>query len=287
MIQDNRLKILVCTHKEFSYKENEFFLPIHVGKEISDVDLSYQGDNTGDNISSKNKNYCEITALYWAWKNLPDTKYIGLCHYRRYFLFNHQSLTKIDRLPVLDFDEKFAAKINPNLEGIEGILENYDIIISNEKRIFFYLKDNYITDPVCLKSHFETVEEIILNKYPEYRESMEVVFKGHSLHHFNMFIMKTEQFSSYMDWLFGIFDECEKVIDLTGLNPVQARVYGFLSERLLTLYVHHNNLKKHQVKVGFINPDHRLFKYFKSNNYYINEMLYYCLNFLNKYVKKS
>ena len=34
---------------------------------------------TGDHISSKNPNYCELTGLYWAWKNL-DCEYIGLCH---------------------------------------------------------------------------------------------------------------------------------------------------------------------------------------------------------------
>jgi hypothetical protein len=63
-------KILICTHKEFNYIPDNSFLPIHVGKEISAVDLPYQVDNTGTNISSKNKNYCELTALYWAWKNL-------------------------------------------------------------------------------------------------------------------------------------------------------------------------------------------------------------------------
>ena len=77
------IKILVATHKKYWMPEDDVYLPIHVGRE-GKADLGYVGDNTGDNISEKNANYCELTGLYWAWKNLK-CDYIGLCHYRRYF----------------------------------------------------------------------------------------------------------------------------------------------------------------------------------------------------------
>ena len=80
-------KILVCCHTNDIYKSDEQYFPIHVGKEISDKIINIQGDNTGDNISEKNKSFCELTGMYWAWKNLPKSDYIGLCHYRRYFDF--------------------------------------------------------------------------------------------------------------------------------------------------------------------------------------------------------
>ena len=80
-------KILVCCHKPADIPDNGIFLPVHCGKALSDKDLGMTGDDTGDNISAKNPNYCELTALYWAWKNLKGTEYIGLYHYRRFFSF--------------------------------------------------------------------------------------------------------------------------------------------------------------------------------------------------------
>lgn len=77
------IKILVAAHKAYWMPENPVYLPLQVGAE-GKPKLGYTPDNTGDNISAKNPCFCELTGLYWAWKNL-DCEYIGLCHYRRYF----------------------------------------------------------------------------------------------------------------------------------------------------------------------------------------------------------
>ena len=83
-------KIIVATHKQFTMPEDaELYLPIHVGSEGKEK-LGYQCDNEGDNISNLNPYYCELTGLYWAWKNL-DCDYLGLVHYRRYFTSKSQS----------------------------------------------------------------------------------------------------------------------------------------------------------------------------------------------------
>ena len=84
-------KILVCCHKKDVFASDPPYFPIQVGKALSSVDLGITGDDTGDNISGKNPSYCELTGLYWAWKNLKDTDVIGLCHYRRYFDFHRQT----------------------------------------------------------------------------------------------------------------------------------------------------------------------------------------------------
>ena len=67
-----KVKILVCCHKPDKWLSDDVYIPIHCGKAVSKVNLGIQGDDTGDNISTKNPNYCELTAMYWAWKNLKD-----------------------------------------------------------------------------------------------------------------------------------------------------------------------------------------------------------------------
>lgn len=80
-----KIKILVAQHKEAEVFHNEVYIPIHVGKALSKTELGILCDDTGDNISHLNPYFCELTAQYWAWKNMHDVEYIGLCHYRRYF----------------------------------------------------------------------------------------------------------------------------------------------------------------------------------------------------------
>lgn len=86
-------KIIVATHKQFTMPaDTDLYLPIHVGSEGKEK-LGYQCDNEGDNISSLNPYYCELTGLYWAWKNL-ECDYIGLVHYRRYFTAKRHSYSE-------------------------------------------------------------------------------------------------------------------------------------------------------------------------------------------------
>lgn len=82
-----KIQILVCAHKKDPNIRNEYpYKAIQVGKALHPKEyFGYLCDNEGDNISEKNSSYSEWTALYWGWKNIHDTKYLGLCHYRRYF----------------------------------------------------------------------------------------------------------------------------------------------------------------------------------------------------------
>ena len=52
IMQNVRIKILVCHHKQSPYIKNECVLPIEVGKFLHTTKLDYCiGDDTGDNIS--------------------------------------------------------------------------------------------------------------------------------------------------------------------------------------------------------------------------------------------
>lgn len=94
------------------------YLPVQVGAE-GKTDLGYTRDNTGENISSKNPSFCELTGLYWAWKNL-DADYIGLVHYRRHF----GEKTKEPLKGVLS-----SQQLHP-------LLGKYKILCAKEKKIF-------------------------------------------------------------------------------------------------------------------------------------------------------
>ena len=84
------IKIFVMTHKQFEDPTDSMYVPLQVGHAIS-PELGYLADDTGDNISRKNKSFCELTGIYWLWKNFHTCDYIGICHYRRY-LINRQGL---------------------------------------------------------------------------------------------------------------------------------------------------------------------------------------------------
>ena len=79
------VNIFVVAHKPFEILRSKVLVPIHVGRadscfrvEMADI----IGDDTGENISEKNPQYCEMTAHYWIWKNVKDTEFVGVCHYR-------------------------------------------------------------------------------------------------------------------------------------------------------------------------------------------------------------
>ena len=81
-------KIFSVYHKPFLTPDLPFIIPIHAGKKLSSIELGYEGDDTGDNISLLNASLCELTVLYYIWKNKDKHQFThwGLCHYRRYFI---------------------------------------------------------------------------------------------------------------------------------------------------------------------------------------------------------
>ena len=85
---NSNIKIFISCHKECTLLKNKYIYPIQVGSALADKrfpDMLH--DDVGDNISSLNPMYCELTAQYWAWKNV-DADYYGFMHYRRYFSLN-------------------------------------------------------------------------------------------------------------------------------------------------------------------------------------------------------
>ena len=67
------------------------YVHIWAGKNSRIADTKLLGDDTGDNISIKNKYYSELTGIYWIWKN-EKSDIVGTSHYRRFFTDSKVSL---------------------------------------------------------------------------------------------------------------------------------------------------------------------------------------------------
>lgn len=231
------IKILVAAHKKYWMPDDSVYMPLHVGAEGKN-DLGYIKDNTGDNISSKNPNFCELTGLYWAWKNLK-ADYIGLVHYRRYFT----------RKEVRNIEKK-KEQILTGAEW-EKLLDSCSIIVADKRK--YYIETN--------RSHYnhahhreglDITEEIIKEIYPEYHVAFSTVMNRTWAHMFNMFVMRKDYYDQYCQWMFAVLFELEKRLDISSYDAYEARVYGFVSELLLDVWIEKNKMPYTEQNVSFM-----------------------------------
>lgn len=210
--------------------DDDVYMPLHVGRE-GKGDLGYIGDNTGDNISSKNANYCELTGLYWAWKNLK-CDYIGLCHYRRYFGKKGKFITYIREEKERVFKKKDYEERLCDCDVLLPKAMNFDgMTIGEHYRQYHYWKD------------LEKTRLVLEKEYPTYVKSFDLVMNSNRGYFANMFVTNKSIFDSYCEWLFNILFKIEKENDLSAYDSYQARIYGFLSERLFNVFLHKQNFK--------------------------------------------
>lgn len=230
------IKVIIAAHKKYKMPNDKLYLPVQVGKHGKDA-LGYKTDDEGENISSKNPYFCELTGIYWAWRNL-NADYIGLSHYRRHFS-NKKKLPK-------DIEGRIDSTLK--YEEAEKILENVDIILPKKRK--YYIENLY--DHYKHTMYVEPLDEtrkIIEEKYPDYLKEFDKLHSRTSAHMFNMFIMKKEVFDDYCKWLFDILFELEKRVDIEQYDTFHARFFGRVSELLLDVWINTNNLKYEEVKV--------------------------------------
>ena len=258
-IDPSEIKILVCCHKKCELPPNPdgIFLPIHVGAAISKDNMGMQRDDQVngepcDNISDKNKNFCELTALYWAWKNIkkiyPNIKYIGLNHYRRYFDFAVNDTFKDLKIRK----ESEISSYSLNTVRLNNFLQQGNCILAKKNIYFYPIYIDYCINHIS--DDYRLLKTIIQKTAPDYARSFYYIFNvNNKLSPFNMFITTYEEFEKYCDWLFSILFEVEKAKSLEGYSSVQARIYGYMAERLFNVYIYHNNIKKTFLPIEWYN----------------------------------
>ena len=233
------IKIIIAAHKPYWMPEDTVYLPLHVGRE-GKPDIGFRGDDSGENISCKNGTFCELTGIYWTWKNVK-ADFAGLVHYRRYFTKKEQRNIALRKEQIL------------KRQDWERLLKDSPVIVANKRK--YYIETN--------RSHFnhahpreslDLTELIIKEKYPEYADTFSLVMNRTWAHMFNMFVMRKDLFDSYCEWLFSVLFELEKRLDISRFDAYNTRVFGFVSERLLDVWLEKNKIPYKEQNVSFMEP---------------------------------
>ena len=247
-----KIEIFVATHKPVDLFEATSLVPVQVGSALAAERFPWAlHDDEGEGISEQNPLYCELTAQYWAWKNV-DADYYGFCHYRRYFDFSDERHKENPWGEVMEEYVGPAAQARYGLddETIARVVEGCDVITTEFKdlrrfpggvgtpRKHYELADRLPADAL------ERVVAILKEMHPEYAEDADDFLDGHTSCFCNMFIMRREPFFAYCEWVFPILARFVAETDMSDYSVEALRTPGHLAERLFNIYY------RHQMRTG-------------------------------------
>lgn len=221
------LTIYVATHVKFDPPKDPVYVPLHVGKK-GKPDLGYPGDDTGENISDLNFLYGELTGLFWIWQNVHDVDYVGLCHYRRYFInARKEAMGKREYLELLG---QYDAILPRHMECEGSYYQHFGM--SHNRR------------------DLDAVGRALKRIYPSYGEAYDQAMEGAIYYWGNLVVTSLSVLKAYAEWLFQIFVEASEEIDVSGYDDYHRRVYGFLSEQMFYVFALANGLNCCEAAVG-------------------------------------
>lgn len=222
------------------------------GKDLEWLRQNTIGDDSGDNISFKNREFCELTALYWVYKNYDLTNYshVGFMQYRRHFIFNESSFksTKnnfeeesfsIKRYPKIN--NQYIDTIGLTEERLQEYIKKYDCIIPYAGNLSRAKVDSiwldyaqqipglHIDDLILLREIFAQIHPSEIKEFDFYLSQPNKLM-------YLMFILKKDIFFDYCRYLFNILFEVEKKLDVSLYTPNGRRTMGFLGEILYGYY---------------------------------------------------
>lgn len=228
------LQIFKMVHQDDNILQNyfcypEYFIPLQVGAALANRNILPNRDDYGENISYKNRNYSELTGLYWIWKNILNdslitrNNYVGLAHYRRFLdLTNDEMLKLIDN--EIDVVLPYPMPYEPNIEA-------------HHNR---YLSQN----------EWSAVLQALNELYPEYAKVFIKILKQKYLYNFNIILAKGQVMNAYCEWLFPLLFRIEQLSDPNG-TKIPNRFMGYIGETLETLYFMYNKNSFQIAHVGF------------------------------------
>lgn len=269
------LQLLTCYYKDVLIDTaNPVFLNIQCGRQATGIQLDMLGDDTGQNISGRNRYWSEITGLYWAWKNMEKCDYVGLCSYRRFFNFKQDPSRPIQ---IVSYAEGQRAIDMIDMPEMAVLFSKYDVVLP-KPYVYAYsirrvLSMNYRDEDFLL------LERLVEIKYPEYFDAYKKVFyDANTMIGHNMFILSWENFNKYCEWVFDILLEIETKIDPRDYPVNQVRVFGYMHELLLAVYIEKHKLRTFISQLTWISNDSKKFKF--------NNPLYRCAAYSYYYLTR-
>lgn len=262
------IKVVVAAHKQYKMPQDNMYLPIHVGAK-GKSDIGYERDDKGDNISEKNNTYCELTGMYYAWKNL-DADYLGLVHYRRHFSVKSKRYIKENGVFESIMSKEEACRI----------FEEYDLIVPAKRK--YYIETLYSHYAHTLnETHLDLAKTIIAKECPSYMPFVEKAYNQKWGYMFNMFIARREIYDSYCEWLFDILEKMEEGIDLSNLSTFESRIFGRVSEILFNVWVLYQ-IENNQIKIKEVKHMHM-----ETINWFVKGTSFLKAKFFGKKYKES
>ena len=258
--QDVKGKILVTYHKKYPVLKRDFFVPIHVGRasvgitkdgSIDDAEKEWLfenliGDDTGDSISERNREYCKCTGLYWFWKNYDYRKceYVGVFQYRRQLILNDlfsQAPSNVEKDVYkclhMNKDSDVCATAGITEERILDLMCRYDCILpfrtELEKMNIYSTYEDYVKKiPGVHASDLNILESIFKIKHPDLSNALsDYLYSPHKLM-YQIFIVKPELFNTNCQWLFDMLFTVDPLIDTLLYTINGKRTMGYLAEIL-------------------------------------------------------
>lgn len=244
------IKLLVSCHRPFPVPAHPLLAPIQVGTALSGERFpGFLHDDEGENISGKNRSYCELTAQYWAWKNLR-ADYCGFFHYRRYLYPDAGAKRpyRIEGAPTTEVLDRLG------YDRFSDLIGQYDLILPKRENMHLPVREHYASAPFHYRKDLELMEALIRERCPDYVPAMEKYLSGTECYFGNIFIAGWAVFEDYCGWLFPLLEEFDRRADMMGYGPQELRVEGYLAERLLGIWAtRHRELRQLELpRVHFI-----------------------------------
>lgn len=232
------IKLFVCCHQPAPVPEHPLLVPIQVGAALADTHFpGFFHDDTGHHISQKNRSYCELTAQYWAWKQV-QADYYGFFHYRRYLYpdVHARRPYRIEGEPSLSLLDELGYHQLPQL------IQGYDVIVPMGENMYIPVREHYANAPFHHEKDLALTQQIVRELYPEMAAGLEGYLSGTICYFGNIYVMRGPLFFHYCAWLFSILEEFDRRAEVAHYGPQESRVNGYLAERLLGVYLTHMRL---------------------------------------------